>query len=51
MNFIADAIITAIYNLCILAGTTYLVVDCNWTPWTYFFCLFFLGSWDLKDAK
>ena len=37
-----------IYNLCILSGTTYLVVAHEWSLWTYVAALLFMVS--VKDT-
>lgn len=51
MNFIADAIITSIYNLALLAGTAYLVVDRGWDPWWFALTVCLLGTWSYKEKK
>ena len=45
MNQTADAIITSIYNIVLLAGTAYLVVEKLWNPWWFALTLCLLGTW------
>lgn len=45
MNTTHDAIITSIYNLVLLAGTAYLVVEKAWNPWWFLLTLCLLGTW------
>jgi hypothetical protein len=52
MNPTADAIITSIYNLVLLAGTAYLVVEQGWNPWWFALTLCLLGTWgNIKKEK
>jgi hypothetical protein len=51
MNPTADAIITSIYNIVLLAGTAYLVVEKSWNPWWFALTLCLLGTWGYSERK
>ena len=38
-----------LYNLVILAGTTYVVINYNWSMWTYLLAILFMMSVKDKD--
>jgi hypothetical protein len=40
-----------IYNLCVLAGTAYLVALHDWSPWWFLFALMILLQWERKETK
>ena len=51
MNQTADAIITSIYNIVLLAVTAYLVMEHSWNPWWFLLTLCLLGSWGNTEKK
>lgn len=34
------------YNLVLLVGTCYLIIEYNWSTWTLLLALIFAASWD-----
>jgi hypothetical protein len=51
MNKTVDAIITSIYNLVLIAGTAYLVVERGWSSWWFALTILLLGSWGSRDKE
>jgi hypothetical protein len=48
---IADMVITATYNLVVLAGTVYLVLERGWSPWWFALALCLIGTWTVGNKK
>jgi hypothetical protein len=48
---IADMIVTAIYNLALLSGTAYLVLERGWNPWWFALTLCLIGTWTVGNKK
>ena len=48
---IADMIVTALYNLALLAGTAYLVLERGWNPWWFALTLCLIGTWTVGNKK
>ena len=49
MNRTVVAIGVLIYNLTILVGTTYLVVEYSWSMWTYLLAMVFITTIKTED--
>ena len=44
MNRTVVGIATLLYNLILLVGTTYLVVEYSWSMWTYLLAMVFITT-------
>ena len=51
MSFIITFIIAALYNLTLLGGTAYLVVNYQWSPWWFLLTAFLLANASSKSDK
>lgn len=49
MNRLVEIVLVIVYNLTLLAGTSYLVLYHDFSAWTYLIALCFGASWD--DSK
>ena len=41
--------IIALYNLCLLAGTSYLVIEYDWSAWWFLLTVLAMGMYKHKD--
>lgn len=49
MKDVIIAFFVLIYDLCLIAGTSYLVVEHNWSMWTFFLTALFFVTVKTKD--
>lgn len=49
MNRTVVGIATLLYNLTLLVGTTYLVVEYSWSMWAYLLAMCFVTSIKTED--
>lgn len=50
MNRNLEIFLVLVYNLSLVAGTSYLIVAHDFSAWTYLLALMFAASWD-KESK
>lgn len=48
MKFSVNLLIIAVYNLCLVAGTAWLIVEHNWSAWWFALTIALLGTHGTK---
>lgn len=52
MNKTVVGLAVILYNLTLIVGTTYVVIEYNWSMWTYLLTIcFMLSMKNIKDDK
>jgi hypothetical protein len=51
VNEIIMVLIVELYNLAILAGTAYLIVQYDWSPWWFLLSVLLLGNYKSVEKR